>query len=118
MFIHKLNISKKWLDEISFGKKTVEGRLIKGDKYEIMKIGDHIMFSCGEIKEKCTIIGLNKYDTFKEMIIYEGLINVLPTIKTLEEGLSFYDNIYYNTDDQKQDNAKYKILAIKIKTQN
>jgi len=101
--ILELNIQEPYFSLIKNGQKTVEGRLGK-DKYFTFKQGDNVVFNGGlEIEIKNIV----KYKSFKEMLIFEGLKNVLPEVQTLEEGEQIYYKFY-----KKEDEQKYGVVAI------
>lgn len=107
------NLSEPWFSLIQVGKKTVEGRLNKGD-FANMKKNDIIEFHNNDFgfDRKFTIIitDINKYNTFKEYLQNEGLNKCLPTIKKIEDGEKIYYKYY-----SKEDENLYKIVAIKFK---
>lgn len=107
------NLSEPWFSLINVKKKTVEGRLNKGDFSNIKK-NDIIIFENNDLgferKFKVKITSLHKYDTFKEFLEKEKLDKCLPGIETINEGCFVY-NKYYSKEDQ----DKYKIIAFRLK---
>lgn len=106
---HSINVQNPWFDKIKSGKKTVEGRLNKGTFAEF-KIGDIIKINNDNHNFKVKIINIDNYESFSDMIIHKGLDNVLPGIKTLEEGVAVYRQFYLE-DKEKE----FKVLAITVK---
>lgn len=106
---HNINVQNPWFDSIKSGKKTVEGRLNKGTFAEF-KIGDIIKINNDNHNFKVKIINIDNYESFSDMIIHKGLDNVLPGIKTLEEGVAVYRQFYLE-DKEKE----FKVLAITVK---
>jgi ASC-1-like (ASCH) protein len=106
------HLSEPWFSLIKLRKKRVEGRLNKGD-FSLMKKGDLITFyndDLGFYRSYTVIIkNINHYDTFHEYLETETLKRSLPGIDTIEEGISVYRKYF-----SKEDEAKYKIIAIKI----
>lgn len=101
--ILELNVQEPYFSLIKSGQKTVEGRLGK-DKYFTFKHGDKVVFNSNLETEIKTMV---KYKSFKEMLIFEGLKNVLPEVQTLEEGEQIYYQFY-----TKEDELKYGVVAI------
>lgn len=109
---YKKNLSEPWFSFIRLGLKTVEGRLRKGD-FGDMKEGDIICFE--NLEEgyersfEVTIVGIEKYETFRQYLEVEGMKNCLPGIETIEDGVKIYHK-YYSEEEER----KYQIIAIKI----
>lgn len=101
--ILELNVQEPYFSLIQNELKTVEGRLGK-EKYLNLEKGNKVIFN--EILEK-EIEKIVKYSSFREMLIFEGLKNVLPNVETLEEGERIYYNFYSQEDEQ-----KYGVVAI------
>ena len=87
-------VDRPYLNWLASGEKTAEGR-VNSPKYRSMRIGDTISFRdnktrhyiYGKIKFK------HEYDSFEEMLIAEGVSNMLPFLKDheLAEGIAVYD---------------------------
>lgn len=105
-----ITLQQPWLDHITSGKKTVEGRLNKG-VFKIINIGDTVKwFSKRDGKSANTKITKKViYPSFQEMLEGEGLLRVLPGIKSIEEGVSIYRK-FYSEEDEKQ----YGVIAFTI----
>lgn len=96
------NLSEPWFTAVCNQTKTIEGRLNKGDWIEI-KVGDIIKFSNTELETKREILvkitKINYFESFREYLETEGLEHCLPSIKTIEDGLSsVYDQIFTQND--------------------
>lgn len=82
----------KWLTS---GEKTAEGRINTFARRK-MKVGEHI-FLFNE-KEDQNILGIisfkHEYKTFKEMVITEGVNNLLPFLKSedVEQAVKVYES--------------------------
>ena len=118
MTVFKKKVSEPWFTLIKKGKKTVEGRLDKGDFSE-MEVGDVVIWSNGDdLKSKnikTKIKKVTRYKTLYEMIKKERLKNVLPSpkIKTIQEGVNrVYRSPPVNYTYEKE--KKYGVLAIEI----
>ena len=111
--IFKKNLSEPWFTLIKLGLKKCEGRLNKGD-FSKMKKGDIILFENNDFSFsrsfKVRITSLHKYESFKDYLNKETLEKTLPGIDNIKNGLKIYYK-YYSKDDE----IKYKIIAIRIK---
>jgi len=96
---YKKNLSEPWFTLIMLGLKKVEGRLNKGD-FKNMKKNDLIIWMNDDFgfhrEFKTKIIKITKYDTFENYLIKEKLINTLPIIDTIENGLKVYNKYFPN----------------------
>lgn len=107
---YRKNISEPYFSLIKSGKKIVEGRLNDGD-WALMKKGDIINFISDkneELQVQITSIGI--YDTFADMLKSEGLDNVLPNKKTIQEGV----RLYYGFEDYKEREKEFGVLGIEF----
>lgn len=89
----QLSLKQCYFDAIKSGIKTVEGRL-NSHKFKDLKSGMTIIFSSVDTHETiiCTVISIHVYATFEEMLIHEGLENMLPGVTSLDEGVNLYEN--------------------------
>ena len=109
----KINLYKKYLEQIKTGQKTVEGR-VNTNKYRNIQSNDTIIFfekDSPTTKAVCKIIKINHYKNFKDMLINEGIENMLPGIKSLDEAI----NIYNNLPGYKEKVKEYGAIAIQLK---
>ncbi len=106
MPIISLNIQEPYLSFILKGQKTIEGRLNKG-KFKDLKIGDKL--SIGPDEKLFTVKQLNCYDSFKDMIVGEGVKNVIPDKNTVEDAEAVYYKFY-----TKEQEKEFGVLAIKM----
>lgn len=108
---YKKHVSMPWYGYIKCGRKTVEGRLNKGD-FANFNTNDIVIWFNTELKQefRTKIIYKKVYSSFREMITKEGLSNVLPEIKTIDDGVKIYYQ-YYTPDDERI----YGVAAIKVK---
>jgi ASC-1-like (ASCH) protein len=107
----KFNVSEPWFSLIYIGLKTVEGRKNTG-RFKEMKVGDIIEWQNNDFKPrsiKTKIVGKSEYKTFKEYLETEGLEKCLPSIPTIEDGLSVYYKYY-----TKKDEEMYGVVAIRL----
>lgn len=105
-----LNVQEPYLSLILNGIKTVEGRLNNG-KFKDLSIGDVLLIGPDEIK--FNIEKLSIYKSFRDMILNEGINNVIPNKTNIDDAESVYYNFY--TKDQE---SEFGVVAIKIKKVN
>ena len=106
----KIHVSEPWFTFIKEGKKTVEGRLNKGQFAELHVNDIVIWFNKDSTEEiKTRIIEINLYPSFRNMLEKERLENVLPSKTSLDDGEKVYYQ-YYSPEDEK----KFGVLAIKL----
>ena len=107
------NLSEPWFSLIKLGLKKCEGRLKKGDFAEIKK-GDYIKFENNDFGFERTfrvkITSIRNYNSFREYLLNEKLEKCLPGIDKIEQGVNIYYKYY-----KKEDEEKYKIIAIRVK---
>ena len=101
----EMGLQEEYLRLIKEGKKKIEGRLYDEKRRQI-KPGDTIIFE-GKLKVK--VKALRLYPSFREMLSEEGLGNVLPGIKTIEEGIQIYRQFYTEEEEK-----KHGVVAIEI----
>ena len=102
-----INIQEPYYSFVINGQKIVEGRLNKGKFASIQK--DDILILTPENFE-FKVIGKNVYKSFKEMIKFEGIKNVIPDKSDIEEATKVYYKFYI-----KEQEEKFGVVAIKIK---
>jgi len=111
---YEFHVSKPWFAFIESGEKTTEGRLNKTTFAEL-KPNDIVTWfniddQTKERKEcKTKITNVNHYQTFREMILAEGIENVLPGIDNIDDGVGVYRK-YYTSEAESQ----YGVLAIQL----
>lgn len=101
----KMGLQEEYLRAIAEGKKKIEGRLYD-EKRQKIKPGDEIVF---ENKLVCVVKDIRVYSSFREMLEKEGLENVLPGVKSIEEGVKIYRK-FYSEEKEK----KYGVAAIEV----
>ena len=106
-----LSVQQKYFDAIKAGTKTVEGRL-NSPKFQDLKPNMHITFTCVQTQEQvvCIVQDLQRYQTFEEMLLAEGVANMLPGVQTLFEAVALYESF----PGYKEDVKKIGALAIKV----
>jgi ASC-1-like (ASCH) protein len=101
----RMGLQEEYLRAIAEGKKKIEGRLYD-EKRQKIKPGDTIIF---ENKLMCVVKDIRVYSSFREMLESEGIENVLPGVKDVEEGLKIYRKFY-----PKEKEKKYGVAAIEV----
>ena len=91
----ELDVQEPFLSFIKSGHKIVEGRLAK-EKYLNLKKGDIIKINDIEV----IIKGVIKYLSFEEMLIMEGVKNVIPNAQKLSEAVNVYYKFYSKEDEK------------------
>lgn len=105
MRIFQANKQEPYLSLILNEIKTVEGRLNKG-KFKEMQVGDLVETA----EERFEILEKNTYKTFREMILSEGIENVIPDKTTIDDAVNVYYRFY-----TKEQEREFGVVAIKIK---
>ncbi|USG99487.1 ASCH domain-containing protein [Thermococcus argininiproducens] len=103
----EMGLQEEYLRLIKEGKKKIEGRLYD-EKRRQVKPGDTIIFE-GKLRVK--VKALRVYPSFREMLSEEGVENVLPGVKTIEEGVQIYRQFYTEEEEK-----KYGVVAIEIES--
>ncbi len=110
--LHVMKLEHKWFDYIASGRKNIEGRLYD-EKRRRIRIGDCILFKSTSDRVDGSlytiVIGLRRYNSFREMLISEGIERVLPGIYSINEGINVYYKYYSPVEEQ-----KYGVLAIEV----
>ncbi|XP_028780090.1 uncharacterized protein LOC114736435 isoform X2 [Neltuma alba] len=107
----ELHVQEPYFTQLKDGLKTIEGRCATGN-YKRIAAGALILFN------KCLVLeveDVHSYNSFSEMLVAEGLQNVLPGVKTTEEGVSVYRNFY--TEEKERSNGVVAIGVTKPASQ-
>ncbi len=112
------HISEPYFTQILEGDKRVEGRLYKGFWKDLDIGSNFILYTFDEEKDtysefEVSVTNFGEYSSFEEMIIFEGLIRVLPRVKSLEEGVKVYRK-YFTKEDEK----KYTVVGYELEVCN
>jgi ASC-1-like (ASCH) protein len=109
-----LTIWPPYFDHVSSGTKTVEGRPFNA-RYANLTNGDRIQIVNKDRCDNCVveITRLTRYPTFQAMLEKEGLVNCLPGVGSLKEGVDIYRS-FPNYEFQER---QYGVIAIAIKVQ-
>ena len=82
-------IQSDYLNYILDGVKTSEGR-VNDEKCQAISVGDRIVLQADNKKLDFIVVRRTNYGSVEEMLKQEGLENMLPNIKSLEEGILKY----------------------------
>lgn len=106
-----LKVNKKYFNFIKSDKKKVEGR-INDEKRQKIKLGQLVRVINADDEKAEPIYSIiqykHEYPSFKEMLITEGLKNVLPNVKSVEEGVK----LYYSFPNYEKEESKYGVVAL------
>ena len=91
------------------GRKTIEGRLNKG-QFAQLKVGQIVMWENAGQKVKTKLVRIEKYNTFSDMLVNEGLRHAVPGKETLKDGVDVYRGFYSESKE-----AEFGVLAIEVK---
>ncbi|XP_022722435.1 uncharacterized protein LOC111279695 isoform X2 [Durio zibethinus] len=99
----EFHVQEPFFSMLRDGLKTIEGRCAVGE-YNNIETGSVILFN------KCLVLGVqdvHRYATFSKMLEAESLSEVLPGVKSTEEGVQIYRKFY--TEEKERSNG---VLAI------
>ena len=103
-----INVQNPWFTLIKQGRKTIEGRLNKG-QFAQLKVGQIVMWENAGQTVKTKLVRIEKYDTFSDMLANEGLRHVLPDITTIKDGVDVYRQFYTESKE-----SEHGVLAIQV----
>lgn len=94
MTSHKMNLSEPHFTNVVQGKKIYEIRIHDSKRRKIF-LDDFITFIKSKTNEqvRCKVVEIILDDSFKAIIEYCKLENVLPNIYTLKQAVELYENI-------------------------
>ncbi len=96
------------------GVKTIEGRLFSG-KFTEMEEAELIrVFNSSNVNEFffAKIISLRRYQSFEELLIREGMRNVLPGCGNLEDGIKVYREFYSEENEKKSGVIAIEVIVV------
>ena len=110
MKTHEMNLQPKYFDYMKYGTKRIELRL-HDEKRSQIELGDIIEFSKSESdKLKAEVIGLLRYNSFKDLFEDFDISILADASMTKEELLSVLSEFY---TPEKQ--AEYGVVGIRLK---
>jgi ASC-1-like (ASCH) protein len=93
--MYAMKLSSPHFEDIESGRKKYENR-VNEEKRQHLKKGDIITMSHdkdGDRKYEVRIVNITKYKYFDDVFSDLGLENVLPGVRSVEEGVKLYESI-------------------------
>ena len=103
--VRSLPIQPRWEAAIRSGRKTVEGRVMRGATLEI-SVGDAIVFGTATT----TVTKITHHNSFRELLLHHGLERVLPGVATIDRGVAVYHGFHGYRDAA----AEHGVVAFDI----
>lgn len=99
--MHRRYIDSPHFDHIKSGKKISEAHINRS--VNNFEKGHTIKYSHSELDDHIhlVVLGVSYYKNFEDMLLNE-MINVLPDVKSLEEGLKHYRSIHTNRAEEER----------------
>lgn len=110
--IHEFKLQTRYFNAIISETKTVEGRLRKKE-YEKISPGERIRFIDNEYPIKqtvCKVVSIHRYQTFREMLMKEGVQPCLSHVSPLEDAVQ----IYHSFPNYKELEDELHVVAFRI----
>ena len=110
--IKSCTLMEKYIRLIKQGRKPVEAR-VAIPMFEKWQAGDTIRFFSRrnpKVEVIVKIIRKNHYKTFRQMLEVEGVENLIPDVKSINEGERLYMKIPKYAEREKQ----YGVLAFRL----
>jgi ASC-1-like (ASCH) protein len=104
-----INVQNPWFTLIKQGRKTIEGRLNKG-QFSRLEVGQIVMWENAGQTVKTKLVRIEKYQSFSDMLVNEGLRHTVPGKETLKDGVDVYRGFYSEAKE-----AEHGVLAIEVK---
>lgn len=110
-----VSCTKKYIQLIRSGAKTVEGR-VAAPLYTKIKAGDLVRFfyrTNASDDVVCLVKCVSRYPSFGEMLAAEGVANCIPGTTDLAEALQ----VYHTFPKYQEKELKYGVLAFRLQLQ-
>jgi len=107
----EFRLDRIYFEMIRRREKCVEVRL-NDEKRQKLNVGDILTFTCrGNLDEKIVtkVISIQYYKDFEEMIMFEPKKDIGFPMKSMEEILAIYNDIY-----SKDEQSLYNVVAIRF----
>ena len=100
-----MNMEEPWFSDVCDGSKKVEGRLNRNE-WKDLNVGDILEFVNNESyngmrKVRVRITKRMEYQSFKCMLVLQGVQKCLPTILSVDGGVAIYRK-YYSEEEEKE----------------
>jgi ASC-1-like (ASCH) protein len=111
--VHSMQLDTIYFDYILNGDKEYETRVFD-EKRKKIKLLDVVKFSDKESDRtfKAIITELSWFSNFRDAISEVGIRKVLPNARTLEDGVSTYEN--FDGGNYKKNSEKFGVLRMKF----
>jgi ASC-1-like (ASCH) protein len=101
------HINMKYFWQVFHKEKKIEARLNRGF-WEYLDHGDFVFYTFDEKKDlylefSVKVVGSRTYNSFEDLLIFEGIRNVLPKVKSLDEAINIYSEIYDDSGEIEND---------------
>ncbi len=112
-YVHSMHLDTIYFDYILNREKEYETRVFD-EKRKKLKLLDVVKFSDKESDRifKAIIIELSWFSNFKDAISEVGIRKVLPNARSLEDGVSTYEN--FDGGNYKKNAEKFGVLRMKF----
>ncbi len=112
-YVHSMQLDTIYFDYILNGDKEYETRVFD-EKRKKLRLLDVVKFSDKESDRtfKAIIIELSWFSNFKDAISEVGIRKVLPNARSLEDGVSTYEN--FDGGNYKKNAEKFGVLRMKF----
>ena len=111
-----MTLDAPFFEQIVQNKKHYEIRVFDEKRRKLL-LGDKIIFQKRDSDETIekTVSKLMLFDTFKETLeCMKDFREALPSIGTIDEGVSLYENIPHELGNYKKASAKFGVVLIKL----
>lgn len=102
------NLQEPFATQMRNHEKIDEARLNR-DKWAALDVDDEILFN-GNLLVR--VVGRRLYPTFRQMLLGEGLSNVLPGLRSIDEGVQLYHSLYTVRDEQTYGVVAFRVVVV------
>ena len=116
MKTHEMTLKAPFFEQVAQNKKLYEIRVFDEKRRKLL-LGDKIIFKKKDSSDTIekTVSKLMLFDTFKETLqSMKDFREALPSIASIEEGVSLYENIPHEVGNYKKASEKFGIVLIKL----
>lgn len=103
-------VDKVVFGAIKNGQKTIETRAAT-DKYRRIKVGDVLVFVCGDEELEKSVEKADIYKSIDEMVKVIDFKNVMPFVDSIDE----MKKVYFSFPNYKEKIEKFGLVAFKLK---
>ena len=105
-------LKEKYIRFISMKKKTKEARM-GNPMFQRWNVGDEVKFFSKRNPTMYTIVKITKkthYKNVREMLEVEGIMNIVPNVRSIEAGVK----LYYNLPNYVELEKKYGVIVFEF----